>query len=327
MRKRLARKIGYVSAISIIILVLTSFSTTETKGNGGGTGDSILEYDCAGSCHTSLGDGINSIASSNLNPMAGQTITVTVTVTETSLGSSKLIGVFLLKELNNEGSIPSEDGWNILSDPNGGTNNYVEKEGTSGVPIDFTWTLKVPSDPGTYNLYTRIHHGPGVLYEDNTEGLEFEVSDAPSGIPIIDHTPVTKAFIGEVIHIEATIKDASESYLYWKFSSDENFDKAIKMSKVSQDSNGHWTFNAEIPTQTEVGVIEYYINATNGDLFSATPTTRITVIEEPLSPNLMAWGIQILIVMEAVGIFAFIAVKMSANGGKLSNNKKRDGNG
>jgi hypothetical protein len=312
--------------ISVIVVILIIIGSNGTLGNGGGVGDSDLAYDCGGSCHTSQGDGVIDMTASTLNPSAGQTITVTITFTENSLDQD-IVGVFLLKNLDTGDSQPSSDGWNILGDPNGGTVSYVEKEAVSGVQTEFAWTMKAPTTPGTYSLYTRVHHGPGVLYEEDASGLTFEVSEAISGIPMIEHAPVTKAHTGAPILIEATLKDTTSAYIYWKYGSDADFDKVVLMSKVSEEADGQWKFEGEIPAQDEVGTIEYFINATKGDLFTVSPSSRITLTEEPVRPSLMAWGLQIIISLEAIAIIAFIAIKFTANNGRIRNEGGRTRNG
>jgi hypothetical protein len=222
--------------------------------------------------------------------------------------------------------MPSMDGWTIVCDPNGGTNNYVEMEGTAGVPVDFVWTMKAPSTAGTYRLMTRVHVGPGPIYEDDTSGLVFQVTDTPSGTPMVDHTPVTSAFTEESIKVQAAIKDASIAKLYWKSESEQKFQE-VEMTKVSEVPDGQMTFEAEIPSQTEEGIIEYYINATNGGLYSVTPTARIAVTVEPERPNVAAWGLQNLIILEVIGIFAFFSVRLIAKNGRAKSKKGGDESG
>jgi hypothetical protein len=308
------------------MVIVITIGSNGTLGNGGGVGDSDLAYDCGGSCHSTEGNGVIDMAASTLSPSAGQTITLTITFAENSL-DQHVVGVFILKNLDTADSQPSSDGWTILGDPNGGTVNYVEKEAVSGVPTEFAWTLKAPTTPGTYSLYTRVHHGPGVLYEEDASGLTFEVSEAISGIPMIEHAPVTKAHTGAPILIEATLKDTTSAYIYWKYGSETEFDKVVLMSKVSEAADGQWKFEGEIPAQNEVGIIEYFINATKGDLYTVSPSSRIALTEEPIRPSLMAWGLQIIISLEAIVIIAFIAIKFTANNGRIRNEGGRTRNG
>jgi hypothetical protein len=325
-RNRKRGRVVLLSLLAVLVLATISLNVGDTKGNGSGTGDGNLNYDCGGSCHVSVDSGTVLMDASTLTPMTSQTITVTVTATESNLGSANLIGVFLVSELSVENSIPSQDDWEILSDPNGGLKNYVEKEASPGVGQEFTWTLRTPTQPGDYELYTRVHHGPAPYFEDNTAGLTFDVSETPSGTPIIDHTPVTKAFTEETIKIEALLKDSNSVNLYWRGDGATDY-AMVEMSKVSDEPDGQSKFSAEIPSQSEPCVMEYYINATNGDLFSITPSSRIVVTEEPQIPNLAAWGMQNLIILELVTIVSIIAVKISIKNGKSKNKKGGDESG
>jgi hypothetical protein len=324
-RKILGRMLQF-SIIIALIFSMVSFAVEDSKGNGGGVGDLNREYDCGGSCHNTPVQGTIAMTASTINPIASQTITVTIDVTQDDLGSSEVIGVFLLKELSVDGSQPCDDGWTIVSDPNGGMNNYVERDATCGEKEEFTWTLKVPSTPGTYHLFARGQFGPGTGYNDETTGLVFQVVAAPSGTPVVDHTPIKTAYTNNEIKVDASVTNAQEVDLYWRNGSEENF-TALSMTKVSEDGDGKWTFTASIPALEEEGILEYYIEAENGVLVTTTPTARITVTEQPAIPSIMAWGIQIVIILEIAGFVAYFVTKILAKNGKISQTNGRNRNG
>ncbi len=99
------------------------------------------------------------------------------------------------------------------------------------------------------------------------------------------------------------------------------------MDKGSEETDGTWKFSAAIPSLTEDGIVEYYIDASNGGLSGTTPVARIAVTEQPAIPNLMAWGIQIVILLEIAGFAAFFIIKVLARNGKIGNPNRRERNG
>ena len=60
-----------------------------------------------------------------------------------------------LDQFDGAKDLPANDGWEIITDPNGGTNNYVEIVDSFSIESMVTqkWTLRAPSNPGSYNLY------------------------------------------------------------------------------------------------------------------------------------------------------------------------------
>jgi hypothetical protein len=148
------------------ILTLTSvlvLGPSDIQGFPGGGGDGKFGYGGC-SCHTGdgqMGDGILALWASTLEPDTNQEVTVFVNVTETVLTNDLIIGVFLLRAMTGSDSDqPSEDGWRIISDPNGSENNYVVKTAPGlGSTVSYEWVLLAPFQGGTYNLTARVHHG------------------------------------------------------------------------------------------------------------------------------------------------------------------------
>jgi hypothetical protein len=163
----------FVAALIILNIGIVGFN------NGAGSFD--REYDCGGSCHIDPSVATVSMSASKLNPNPGETITVTVTVLGAEASSSPL-GVFLVRSATLTNSMPSVDGWVILSDPSGTTTfNYYEEPSVTGGVV-WTWTLQAPLAGGTYNLLAREHHGnPGGndrFFSEDLVGLTFTITAA-----------------------------------------------------------------------------------------------------------------------------------------------------
>jgi hypothetical protein len=89
--------------------------------------------------------------------------------------------------MTSSNSLPSNDGWTIVSDPTGSTAfNYYEDDQYSG-SLTATWTLTAPSINGTYKLYAREVHGNGETYTNRfVSGISFTVGSitAPTGFSV-----------------------------------------------------------------------------------------------------------------------------------------------
>lgn len=277
-------------------------------GSPGGRGDGTQQYDCGGSCHSTQGTATVSATASTLTPSTGQTITVTITVTPGELTSVKKVGVFLVRALQTSGSLPSDDGWTIVNDPNGGTDNYVEKVASAvGSPIDFTWNLKAPVDPKTCHLYARTHFGSGSsngLYFDFAGGLAFTVRPLAAGAPRIENQTPRRVDPGTQILVYATLWNATSAVVAWKNTS-MSADIQIPMTNTTSQVDGGWTYQGLIPWQNTSTNITYSITAT-GPSGTTTEIFTLTVGLPPstsgLSTELQAtWGATAIAVLVFVG--------------------------
>ena len=136
----------YKLSIIAIIFVLLS-STTFSVANPGGNGDNNRDFTC-GSCHgdpslSANSDGILTIEIQR-NVYAGNAVAVHVTASDMTLSNNRIVGIFLLGSLNGNSDHPSDYGWSIIQDPNGGINNYVETTVPSSNSVTLTWILFAP---------------------------------------------------------------------------------------------------------------------------------------------------------------------------------------
>ena len=108
------------------LLMASSLGSANPNGVGQGTFDA----QCGGACH---GDAdMNRSSSSTVAVDAPETAyeglptSVSVTITDVETTVSGLLGVFLLSDLSGADDTPADAGWTILSNSEGGDQNYVE---------------------------------------------------------------------------------------------------------------------------------------------------------------------------------------------------------
>ena len=195
-----------------LVLLLMILSTTISTANPGGKGDDIRSRDCAGSCHASSSS--NGISDAELDIQypeqvyAGLLMEIETWVSFVEVSSNNMVGLALL--VNEEGAkdLPGVDGWEVVTDPNGGTNNYVEIVDSFSLQneVKKTWTLRAPASPGTYELYLAVQHGTpngGVAMTGISDAKQVVVSEVPENLPRLspEWEPVNTRPIGEETEI------------------------------------------------------------------------------------------------------------------------------
>lgn len=123
-------------------------------------------------------------ASSTVLPPGGDvTVTVTVAGGETA---NKPLGAMILSKLSGSRTMPTENGWTIVSDTFGTAVNYNEVPFYSG-SATFTWKLKAPDAPGSYTLYARMENSANGVgyYKDYSAGISFTVKSATDGSTLV----------------------------------------------------------------------------------------------------------------------------------------------
>ena len=173
-----------------IVLLLMILSTTVSTANPGGKGDAVRSRDCAGSCHASSStNGISDAALDIQYPdqvYAGLLMEIQTSVSFAEVSSNNMVGLNILVNSDGAKDLPAIDGWEIVTDPNGGSNNYVEVvDSFSSDSVVFqSWTLRAPSEPGNYELYLAIQHGTpdgGVAMTGISSAKQVTVSEVPDG--------------------------------------------------------------------------------------------------------------------------------------------------
>tara|TARA_B100001113_G_C21058795_1_gene600212 strand:- start:127 stop:1254 length:1128 start_codon:yes stop_codon:yes gene_type:complete len=191
----------------VIVLLVLLLSTTVSTANPGGKGDDVRSRDCAGSCHASSSSNGISTATLDINfpndVYAGLLIEVQTSVGNVDVSSNNMVGIALLINSDGAKDLPANDGWEIVTDPNGGTNNYVEitDSFSSQNIVNRSWTLRSPSNPGTYELYLAVQHGTpegGVAMSGISQAKSVTVEEVPENLPRLseDWTPPNLREIG-----------------------------------------------------------------------------------------------------------------------------------
>jgi hypothetical protein len=324
------KKLGSLIAFLVLSGLLVS---SLSYAYSGGWQDDNQDYNCGGtSCHSGDGNrgaGDIQVELDKTSALSGQNVVVTVNVTLVQLGGDSIVGVFLLSSQTGSGDLPSNGGWKIAQDPNGGAGdeakNYVEKlsPGTGEV-VSFKWSLEAPPTPGSYSLFVRVHHGSvarNALWQDYEGSVSVEVSPLPLGLPEISHSPVSGGFVEESVTMQASVINGTKVFLHWREVGQTQFN-SIEMTNTSVEDGFGWVFEGSVPALVTEAQLEYQIIANretgNGPLVTDTAVFTLSIQERPEVPNMTSWLLQIVILTEIVifaGIIGYRSVK----------SKKREG--
>jgi hypothetical protein len=192
------------SILALVILFLISVIVLSPihLGREDGMGNGNFQYgDC--SCHQGASPVVIEMSASKTTLSTGEQVNVDVKV---SGGSDvERIGCMLLSNLSSVGSLPSDDGWAILSDPSGNAFDYNEIEDYNGQHT-FIWTLQAPTSPGDRVLYAKVNHGSDEdpVTKEYSQGLLFQVG-ASSGPVVTISSPSPHESVSGNITISATV--------------------------------------------------------------------------------------------------------------------------
>ena len=191
-----------------IVLLLMILSTTISTANPGGKGDAVRSKDCAGSCHgsssTNGSSGAELAIQFQSEVYAGLLTEIETSVSFAEVSSNNMVGLTLLINSDGAKDLPANDGWEIITDPNGGTNNYVEIVDSFSLEsmVSQKWTLRAPTNPGDYKLYLAIQHGSpegGIAMTGISSAQSVSVSVVPENLPRLadDWQPINSRLLGE----------------------------------------------------------------------------------------------------------------------------------
>ncbi|MGA0331052.1 MAG: hypothetical protein ACO3MI_01665 [Candidatus Poseidoniaceae archaeon] len=245
----------------VLLLAISLLVPLHVSGNPGGVGNGLENMQCGGACH---GDA-NQNATSNLQLSLQQSgtvwvgqpaeITVQITGFDTSHNIDQ-IGIFLLSSTNANGDIPTTDGWSILSDGMGGSNNYIEYASIDSTTLTHAWILRA-DQIGEKTLYVSVHHGDnsgsdaGSPFFGVSQAFSITVEPIPENLQRInpDYEPPTSREIGQSTNLCLETIAASDVVIEWREPSGQAF------QLETTQNNGCW--QAELPSALTASTIEW----------------------------------------------------------------------
>jgi hypothetical protein len=245
----------------VLLLALSLLVPLHVSGNPGGVGNSLENMQCGGACHGDANQNATSNLQINLQPSgtvwAGQPTEITVQISgfDTSHDIDQ-IGIFLLSSTNANNDIPTTDGWSILSDGMGGSNNYIEYTSIDSSVLTHSWILRA-DEVGEKVLYVSVHHGDnsgtdaGSPFFGVSQAFEITVEAIPENLQRIDpeYQPPTSREVGESTTLCLETIAASDVVIEWREPSGESY------QVETIQNNGCW--NAVLPSALSPSTIEW----------------------------------------------------------------------
>ncbi|MEC8106575.1 MAG: hypothetical protein VX115_02425 [Candidatus Thermoplasmatota archaeon] len=245
----------------VLLLALSLLVPLHVSGNTVGVGNSLENMQCGGACHGDANQNATSNLQLSLQPSgtvwAGQPTEITVQISgfDTSHDIDQ-IGIFLLSSTNANNDIPTTDGWSILSDGMGGSNNYIEYASIDSNVLTHSWILR-SDEVGEKILYVSVHHGDnsgtdaGSPFFGVSQAFEIIVEAIPENLQRIDpeyHPPASRE-VGESTTLCLKTIAASDVVIEWREPSGESY------QVETTQNNGCW--NAVLPSTLSVSTIEW----------------------------------------------------------------------
>ena len=276
-----------ISRILLVMVCTLTLLVSPSLAKPGGQGDADRDFSCADSCHVGESGGQSSatiiIELDRTRVFTGQTISISVKVSGMELSKKGLVGVFLMTPVSNGvGKSIEHSGWTVIQDPNGGSNNFVEKPVlSSSQGATFTWIVRAPSETGMVSIDAAIHHGidpnPDEIAYQATSGqpLSLEIEPMPDDLPRIsaDWKPVSNRMIGELMTINLETEDAETVEVEWRVGESGS----VQSAEVTQAASGTWSFT--LPATTDEANLSWRAMMSNPALEETTPWFTLSSIE------------------------------------------------
>ena len=245
----------------VLLLALSLLVPLHVSGNPGGVGNSLENMQCGGACHGDANQNATSSLQLSLQPSgtvwAGQPTEITVQISglDTSHDIDQ-IGIFLLSSTNANNDIPTTDGWSILSDGMGGSNNYIEYPSIDANVLTHSWILRA-DEVGEKVLYVSVHHGDnsgtdaGSPFFGVSQAFEITVEAIPENLQRIDpeYQPPISREIGESTTLCLETIATSDVVIEWREPSGESY------QVETTQNNDCW--NAVLPSALSPSTIEW----------------------------------------------------------------------
>ena len=272
-----------ISLLSVVIILLgfTSFG----GANPGGVGDGDFDMQCGGACHGDSSQNQSSPALLELildnTAYVDLPVSITAKVSGIQFSSSDNIGLFLITDTTGHSDLPEDADWMVISDQNGGDNNYIELEGSSlNSEYSVSWTVK-PMSIQTTNFYLSIHHGgENTPFFGISDALAITPQDIPENLPRLasDYSPKITRDIGENSTIVISTIDVQEMEVEWRLVDGES-----TLVNALTTTDQEWQFN--LPAALQPSIIEWRATMKGDGPDQTTPWFRIAAQEPALEIN------------------------------------------
>ena len=245
----------------VLILALSLIVPLHVSGNPGGVGNSLENMQCGGACHGDANQNATSNLQLSLQPSrtvwVGQPTEIIVKVSGfDSSHDVDQIGIFLLSSTNANNDLPTSDGWTILSDGMGGSNNYIEYASIDSNVLTHSWILRA-EEVGEKRLYVSVHHGDdsgndaGSPFFGVSQAFQITVEAIPENLQRIDpeYQPPTSREVGESTTLCLETIAASDVVIEWREPSGESYQLETIQNNVC--------WNAVLPSALAASTIEW----------------------------------------------------------------------
>ena len=275
-----------MNKITIVLSLVILLSLTSLGGaNPGGVGDGDFDMQCGGACHGDASQNQTSPALLELSldgdAYFGLPVSITASVSGIQFSSSDAIGLFLLTDVTGHSDLPEDGGWEVISDVNGGDNNYVEIEGSSfDEAYTISWTLK-PTVLESTIFYLSIHHGgQNTPYFAISSGLNIDVLPVPDNLPRLssEYSPIISRDLGQQTTMPVFTSDVDELAIEWRL-----VDRPSNSINATLVDNNSWEF--ELPPALQPSIIEWRAVMDGDGPTQITPWFRIAAQEPVLEVN------------------------------------------
>jgi hypothetical protein len=231
-----------------------------------------------------------------------------VTITDVQTTSTGVLGVFLLSDVSGSGDTPADDGWTIVSNSEGGSQNYVEVIVPSGVmQHTVEWTLRAPA-VGTYDLHASVHHGAedgngAPFFGVSAAPVSVEVQPVPEDLPRLsdDFQPPVLRTLGEATTVRLTTTSVTDVEVEWRVAGG-----TVQSATVTPQSDGVWTF--VVPASLEPVVVEWRVHLEGNGPTQTTPWLALQSEEARFSVDETAAYVQSFAMLTAF-MAAFMALQ------------------
>ncbi len=186
-----------------VIVIATLIFASQLMAYPGGTGDQ--NTNCIDG-HTRIGPGQIWFDSIPTRVIVGDTIDFRIWVNLDATVGRHMAGVMLL---TGDGRLITDDGWQLISDPNGNNPpfNYNEKDSLHGNTL-FVWRAVAPSSPGTKTVKARVlygNNGRGNHSETNVVTITIASIEEDTRLTASDFTAAVSD-LGDLLEIRYTAK-------------------------------------------------------------------------------------------------------------------------